>query len=250
MVKISSLVIVGITILGLYFIGMSRIADQLTSSRQRKHLARFVLGLVVTMVTFIPSPDLFGPDYRFTVNMAQMLLAFDLGPLLLFSGIPELMLDPLRAKKGLTRALSNPFGVGIVSTFILLVWFAPAPFEAASQNLTLWIIKQILFLIAGLLLWLPVASPVTDWKPTYPIQLLYLFIMRLPMTVLGIMFTFADSLIYTARSFSLEICAPSSISDQQMGGLVIWTVGGLVMFAVVAFVFFRWFNVAENAEVQ
>lgn len=250
MVTVSSLVIIGVAILGLYFIGMSQVADALSFSSQRKHLARFVLGLVVTMVIFIPSPDLFGPDYRFTVNMAQMLLAVDLGPLLLFSGIPAVMLEPLVQKKGLTRFLSKPYWVGIASSLMLLIWFAPTPFEAASQNLTLWIVKQILFLLSGLLLWLPVASPVADWKPTYPIQLLYLFIMRLPMTVLGIMFTFADRLIYTARSFSLEICAPSSISDQQMGGLVIWTFGGLVMFAVVAFVFFRWFNMAEKAEIQ
>ena len=244
----SNLSIAGLAVLGIYFIAMSRVADRLSLSRQRRHLASFVLGLMVTVVVFVPSPDLFGPDYRFTVNMGQMLLAVDLGPLLLFSGIPAAMLQPLQRQNALTRILSKPYLVGIASTIILLGWFIPVIFEAASQNLTIWIFKQILFLISGLFLWLPVASPLSMWKPAHPIQLFYLFIMRLPMTVLGILFTFADKLIYISRSFSLEICAPSSLSDQRTGGLVIWTVGGLFIFAVLSVVFFRWFNTSKAAE--
>ena len=247
---VSVLSAAGLAVLGVYFIEMSRIADQLSRSNQRRHLAGFILGLVVTLVIFVPSPDLFGPDYRFTVNMGQMLLAVDLGPLLLFSGIPAAMLNPSQRPLSLTRFLSKPFLVGIVSTVILVVWFVPAIFELASQNLTIWIIKQIIFLVSGLLFWLPVASPIPAWKPAYPVQLLYLFLMRLPMTIIGIFFTFADNLIYLSRSFSLEICAPSSISDQRTGGLVIWTIGGLFIFAVLSVVFFRWFNGYQTSKSQ
>ena len=245
---VSSLSVAGLAILGIYFIAMSRIANRLSLSRQRWHLASFTLGLLVTLVVFIPSPDLFGPDHRFTVSMGQMLLAIDLGPLLLFSGLPAEMLQPLQRRNALMRSLAKPYLVGIVSTVILLGWFVPALFEAASRNLTIWILKQILFLISGLLLWWPIAGPLFMLKPTYPVQLAYLFVMRLPMTIVGILFTFAGKLIYTSRSFSLEICAPSSLSDQRTGGLVIWTVGGPIAFAILSVVFFRWFNAYEAAE--
>jgi cytochrome c oxidase assembly factor CtaG len=247
---VSSLLIILLAVLGFYFIAMSQTASQLLPSRQLWHLASFTLSLLVILIVFIPAPDLFGPDHRFTVSMGQMLFANDLGPLLLFFGIPAAMLQPLQRWKALMRSLAKPLLVGIVSTVILLGWFAPVFFEAASRNLAVWILKQVLFLISGLFFWWPVAAPLRMWKPAYPVQLVYLFVMRLPMTVLGILFTFADKLIYTSRSFSLEICAPSSISDQRTGGLVIWTIGGLIILAILSVVFFRWFNASEAAESQ
>ncbi len=245
---VSSLSVAGLAILGIYFIAMSRIANRLSLSRQRWHLASFTLGLLVTLAVFIPSPDLFGPDHRFTVSMGQMLLAIDVGPLLLFSGLPGALLQPLQRRGNLMRNLAKPQLVGIVSTVILFSWFVPVLFEAASRNLIIWILKQTLFLISGLLLWWPISGPLFMLKPTYPIQLAYLFIIRLPMTLVGNLFTFAGKLIYTSRSFSLEICAPSSLPDQQMGGLVIWTVGGLIAFAIFSVVFFRWFNAYDAAD--
>jgi cytochrome c553 len=68
------------------------------------------------------------------------------------------------------------------------------------------------------------------------------------MTVLGIIFTLADKLIYNARFFVLELCAPSSLPDQQVGGPMMWVVGGLIIFAAFSIVFFRWFGEPETAE--
>ncbi|MEA4909063.1 MAG: cytochrome c oxidase assembly protein [Anaerolineaceae bacterium] len=240
--------IVLVTALGLYCIAMSRAADQVPPARQRQHLAIFFLGLLVTLAVFIPAPDLFGPDYRFTVSMAQMLLAVDGGPLLIYGGLPTAMLQPFMKWKSLGRGLARPHLVGAASMVLLLAWFLPALFQAASSNLSIWVLKQILFLLSGLLFWWPVAAPLPTWRPAYPAQLVYLLIMRIPMTLLGVWIGFANSLIYSPRaSFALEICAPSSLSDQQAGGLVMWTVGGLVLLGALAVVFFRWSGALEAA---
>jgi putative membrane protein len=65
---------------------------------------------------------------------------------------------------------------------------------------------------------------------------------------LGIILTLADELIYSARSFALELCAPSTLLDQQVGGLVMWVLGGLIMFAAFSIVFFRWFGAPEAVD--
>jgi cytochrome c oxidase assembly factor CtaG len=238
-VTLSLLFTILVAALGLYAIAMSRIADQLPAA---------TIGLLVALVVLIPSPDLFDPDHRFTVNMGQLLLAVDLAPPLLLMGTPAVMLQPLLRWDTLGRRMTTPLLVGFASAVILLGWFVPVVFEAASRNLTLWILKQLVFLIAGLLLWWPVAAPLPAWKPPYPVQLLYLFVTRLPMTVLGIIFTLADHLIYNTRSFALELCTPSSLPDQQIGGLMMWVVGGLIMFAAFSIIFFRWFGEPETAE--
>ncbi len=171
--------------LGIYFLAMGRSAGPLAPPRQRWHLASFTLGLLAALAVFIPSPDLFGPEHRFTVSMGQFLLAVDLGPLLLFLGIPTGMLKPLLRWDALGRRLTRTLLAGLVSAALLLSWFVPVLFEAASRDLTLWILKQALFLLAGLILWWPVAGPLPTWRPAYPAQILYLFIMRIPTTLLG-----------------------------------------------------------------
>ena len=244
----ASLAIILAAALGLYSIGMSRSADQLAPARQRWHLASFTLGLLATLAIFIPSPDLFGPDYRFTVNMGQLLLAVNVAPPLLFLGIPAVMLQPLLRWEALGRRLGDPLLAGLVSTILLLGWFVPVLFEAASSNLPIWILKQMVFLLAGLLLWWPVAGPLSAWRPIYPVQLVYMFVVRVPMILLGIILTFASKLLYTSRSFAAELCAPSSLTDQQIGGLVMWTVGGLIIAIAGSVVLFHWFEAPDTPE--
>ena len=236
--SLPALLIIALAALGVYSIAMSRVSDQVPAALQRLYLVSFVVGLLAALAIFIPSPDLFGPDHRFTVSMAQFLLAVDVGPLLLFGGIPAGMLQPL-LQRGWLQRLIRPQVTGPVSVVVLLGWFIPVFFEAASGNLALWILKQALFLIAGLLFWWPVDGPLLQPRPTYSVQLVYLFAMRLPMTALGVLITFSSKFIYSSRSISLEICAPSSLADQQAGGLVMWTVGGLVLFSAFAIIFYH-----------
>jgi cytochrome c oxidase assembly factor CtaG len=244
---LAGLVISLLAILGIYAIAMSRIADALSPARQRRHLAIFTLGVLLALAVFVPSPDLLGPDHRFAVNMGQFLVAADLAPLLLFGGIPAIMLQPLARWDALGRRLTSLVLLGCVSTAILLGWHFPVLFETASGNLATWLIKEGLVLVAGLAWWWPVAGPWSAWKPAHPVQLAYLFFMRIPISLLGIFMTFAETLIYTSRSFALEICAPSSLTDQVVGGLVMWTVGDLIVFAALSLVFYRWYRASEAA---
>lgn len=245
--SLSVLLVLFLALFGVYALAMSRCAAEITPAQQRRHLAFFTIGLAAAFVIFIPSPELFGPDYRFSTNMGQMLLAADLAPTFLLLGIPAAMLSGLKRWESLGRRLTSPLVMGIVGTVIVLGWFTPPLFEVASQNLPIWLFKMALFLIAGFATWWPVVGSLTAWKPIYPIQLLYLFAMRVPMAILGAFLTFAEGLIYTARSFALEICAPSSITDQQIGGLLMWVVGGLIVLAAFTVVFFRWFGSDEEA---
>jgi len=241
-VTIAGLLIILLAALGIYSFGMSRIASQLSPRRQRRHLVCFTLGLLAALVTFIPSPDLLGPDHRFTVSMVQMLIAIDLAPLLLLLGIPTAALRPLLRWDALGRRLSSSIVIELLSAAILLGWFMPFLFEAASGDLIIWLLKEALLLVSGFFLWWPVAAPLPAWRPPYLIQIFYFFIMRIPMTLLGFLLTFSNQLIYSSRSFALEICAPSSLPDQVVGGLVMWAGGGLILFAAFTVLFFRWFS--------
>jgi putative membrane protein len=192
------------------------------------------------LATLIPSPQLFGPTNRFTANMSQFVLGIEIGTPLLLLGLPAELLQPLRRWDTTARRFTAVLPAGLISTALILAWHLPAPFEAASGALPVWLSKQVVLLVAGLLGWWPVTGALLAWRAPYPAQLLYLFLMRLPMALLGALLTFADRLIYNARPFGVEICAPASLGDQQAAGVVMWSGGGLIFFVAFTLLFFRW----------
>lgn len=250
MEMITRLAALFLALLGGYCLAMSRVAAAVPRAEQLRRLAMFAVGLVGTLAVFLPSPDLFGPDYRFTVSMGQMLLAINLAPLFLLQGIPEAMLAWLVRHDGAQRFLSNPLLTGLTSTMLFFIWFVPGIFEAASSSWILWMIKEAASLLSGLIFWWPVATTLLAWRTSLPKQIFYLIAMRFPMAVLGILFTLSSRLFYRSRSFALEICAPASLPDQQLGGLIMWTLGGLILFVAFAVVFLRWFQRYETASTR
>lgn len=75
--------------------------------------------------------------------------------------------------------------------------------------------------------------------------MLYMFFISLPTTLLGALFTFATGLIYSGRSFAFELCAPASLPDQQLGGLVMWLGSAAIDLVVLTIVFFKWFESSD-----
>lgn len=246
--SISIIAISLLAILGIYFIAMSRIAEEVTPSKQRQHLLFFGAGLIAALVAFIPSPDLFGPNYRFTVNMAQFALLTGIAPPFLLLGVPAEMLRSSTRWKNWEERLAKPLTIYLVANFVFLAWHVPVVFEMASRNLSLWWLKQGMFLAAGLAAWWIVLgrSPSAKRAP-YPVQILYLFFMSIPTTILGAIFTFAERLVYSATALAFEICAPASPADQQTAGLLMWMAGAAVYLTALTIVFFRWFGETETA---
>ena len=237
-----------LAILGIYFIAMSRIAEEVTPAKQRQHLLFFGVGLIAALVAFIPSPNLFGPNYRFTVNMAQFTLLTGIAPPLLWLGTPSAMMRLAGRGESLARRLTSPTIAYLSAIPIILAWHAPIAFETASRDLAIWNLKQGILLGAGLLAWGPVLATLpANRRLPYSVQVLYLFLLPIPTTVLGALFAFADGLVYSSRALAFEICAPASPADQQTAGLLMWMSGAAVYLTALTIVFFRWFGETETA---
>ncbi len=234
-----ALVALGLALLGLYAFAMSRVADRLQPPRQAWRTASFVAGLAVTLLAFRPSPDLLGAENRFATNMGQLLLMFEVAPPLVLWGVQVVVPAPSSRWDALGRRLTGPLLAGVISSATLVLWHLPAIFVLASGSLAIWTLKQGLLLAAGLLAWLPVEGPVPAWRAAPALQLLYLFVWRTPMMLVGAVITFAEVILYPSRSVGLEICAPASLADQQMAGVVMLTVSGLLVLVVFTVVFFR-----------
>jgi putative membrane protein len=183
--------------------------------------------------------------YLFSAHMIQhMLLVFAMPPLLLY-GTPGWMLRPLLRDPKLLqlgRALTRPTGAFATFNLILIAWHLPPLYNLAMEQHPFHILGHLLMMAGSVILWWPVLSPLDELpRAPYPIQMLYLFVVGLPMVMVAIFISMADGLLYPYYAAAPRIWAQlTPRADQHLGGLIMWIPGGMVFLVALSVVFFRW----------
>jgi len=104
------------------------------------------------------------------------------------------------------------------------------------------IVQHLMIIVVSVILWWPVMSPSPELpRAPYPVQMLYLFVVGLPMVVVSIFITMAGSVLYPYYAAAPRVWeALTPHTDQHLGGLIMWIPGGLVFLIAISVVFFRW----------
>ena len=207
--------------------------------------ASFAGALAVLFVALTgPVHDL-SDYYLFSAHMVQhMLLIFAMPPLLLY-GTPAWMVRPVLRDARLLRLglrLTRPMAAFAVFNLVLVVWHLPPFYNLAMERHPVHIVEHLMIMAASVVLWWPVLSPLPELpRAPYPVQLLYLFVVGLPMVMVAIFIAMADGLLYpfyAAAPRIWERLTPQA--DQSLGGLIMWIPGGLIFLMAISVVFFRW----------
>jgi len=107
--------------------------------------------------------------------------------------------DPYLAAAGASRrdTLHPALVAFLIPSFVLGVWHFPAPYDAALASHGLHIVMHLSLMVSAGMLWWPVLSP-TPALPRlhYSGQMLYLFALGLPMSLIGAMITLAERPVY------------------------------------------------------
>lgn len=183
-------------------------------------------------------------SYLFSAHMVQhLLLTLVVAPLLIMA-TPGWMLRPALASRsiaGAARWLTNPQHTFAIFNVVLAAWHLPPLYNLALANHPLHIVQHLMFLVAAVLMWWPILSPLPELpRLAYPMQMLYLFLMSIPMSIISVYIAYADSVLYPAYATAPRIWGISPMQDQLIGGLIMWIPGGLFFFAVISVIFFRW----------
>jgi len=94
---------------------------------------------------------------------------------------------------------------------------------------------------AGVLAWWPLLSPMPELpRLAYPGQMLYLFLLLIPMAAVSAPITLGTTVIYPWYAEGPHPLKLSAVADQQIGGLLMWVGAGLYLMAVFSAIFFRW----------
>ena len=204
----------------------------------------FATGLVVIAGALNgPLHDL-ADRYLFSAHMAQHLLLILVVPPLLLAGLAPGMLAPLLRHEAFAHALaavSRPPVAFLLYNVALVAWHLPVAYGVALEHHPLHIVQHLTFMATAVLAWWPVLSPEPQLRRApYPAQVLYLFLLGLPMTAVAAMITMADHALYAFYAEAPRIVALSAVEDQRLGGLLMWVPASLAPLAAFTTVFFRW----------
>jgi putative membrane protein len=237
--------VVGVAALGCLYVAALRRGHAQGRRVKAVTVVAFFAGLAVLLGSLTgPLHDL-SDYYLFSAHMVQhLLLVFAMPPLLLY-GTPGWMLSPLLRHPlvlGLGRRLTRPSGAFVSFNLVLVAWHLPPLYNLAMNHHGVHIVQHLMIMVVSVILWWPVLSPSSELpRAPYPVQMLYLFVVGLPMVMVSIFITMAESVLYpyyVAAPRVWEALTPHA--DQHLGGLIMWIPGGMVFLLAISVVFFRW----------
>ena len=139
------------------------------------------------------------------------------------------------------RLLTTPASAFLAFNVVLAGWHLPPMYNAALEFHPVHILQHLMFIATSVLMWWPLSSRMAELpRLAFPGQMLFCFLMVIPMSVVSIYIVMADSLLYPAYATAPRLWGVTPMADQQYGGLIMWIPGGVFFYAVMTVVFFRW----------
>jgi cytochrome c oxidase assembly factor CtaG len=233
----------------LYAVGPLRVKYRLGPPVKTSKVVAYILGVNLIFLSLFSALDKLGDTYLFSAHMIQHLILTIVGPPLIILGLPDWLVQPLLRKRlvlRLGRFLTHPGVAFTLYNANLFLWHAPPLYDATLYNEMLHIFEHVTFIGLGLLYWWPVFSPLKEGWPHLSIggQILYIFLGGMPTVLLGAGLTFASPL-YAPYINAPRVWGISPMTDQQLGGLIMWVPANLAYIVVVGVLFIRWMQAQE-----
>jgi len=248
--------VIGLAGLGALYFWRARHApaDGAGRSPTTAQRAMFVTGLAVIFLSLNGWLHDLSDFYLFSAHMVQHLLLTLVVPPLLIMGTPGWMLRPALRWRGVgavARFITKAPAAFVIFNIVLVAWHLPPMYEFALEHHAVHITQHLFFMVAATIMWWPVLSPMPELpRLSYPLQMLYLFLMTIPMSITAVCIGYADHLLYPFYAAAPRLWGITPMQDQLIGALIMWIPGGLFFFAVISVIFFRWQQAdGDSAEV-
>lgn len=221
---------------------------------ERWRIACFVTGAIVLWLSADwPLHDI-SENHLFSAHMVQHLLYMFVVPPLLLLGLPAWLMRTLVGSGRRLRALrwiTRPVAALLLSNAVIVFIHWPAVVDLQVTSEAGHLAIHALLLSGMLLMWWPVIPPLPETASlTPPAKMLYLFLQSFIPTVPASFLTFASEPVYRIYESKSLLWGLDAVTDQRISGLLMKIGGGLILWAVIAYLFFRWSAQENKADAQ
>ena len=228
-------------------------------------MVAFLAGLAAILVALVSPVDALA-EQLFSVHMVQhMLLMVVAAPLLqLGAPIRPLLLGlPRSFRRSVVRPLAGapiirwvfhglrlPLVAAALYVGGLYVWHVPGLYDAAVEHPALHLAEHLWYLGAALLFWSVVIDPV-PFRASLPYAARIPFLLLVGAaqnTILGGLLAFSTRLFYPHYAGSAAAYGFDPVTDQRLGGAIMWVPGDLIFLAAASLAFFHWIAAEERVQ--
>ncbi|HYN33282.1 MAG TPA: cytochrome c oxidase assembly protein [Ilumatobacteraceae bacterium] len=212
-------------------------------------VSRFNIGCFVGAMVMLwvasdwPVHDI-GEEYLYSMHMAQhMVLSYFLPPLVLMA-TPEWLLRVLVGNGRFYRVVvffTRPVVAALLFNAIVIITHIPGVVSATVASGPLHYSLHFAVVIFSLLMWMPVVGPFPELQISPIGKCIYLFVQSLVPTIPAAWLTFADGAVYKTYDQPVRVWGLSVVFDQQLAGAIMKTGGGIFLWAVIIYIFFKKF---------
>jgi len=204
----------------------------------------YAAGLVAVGLALLGPIDAFDDDVFFLHMLQHLLLTQVAPPLLLlgqplavlFRGLPPRWTRRIARRRGLRAllgGLTQPLVALLLFNATLVIWHAPALYDAAVRHDQVHDLEHLTFFVLALGYWWRIVSPTPrHHRLAVPWLIGSLFATMMVGTALGAVLTLSSDVIYPAYLQATNPFGIAPLVDQQLGGLLIWIVGGAIYSAI------------------
>jgi putative membrane protein len=247
------LLVVGLLVAA-YAIALNRIGPRTvpagTPVATRFQVTCFGLGAFgMLLAASWPMHDL-AEGYLYSVHMVQHLtLTMVVAPLLLLgtpSWLARWLLKPrwlFRSVRWLSRFIPALMLFNIV--IVLVHW--PAVVDLTLESGWAHFAAHVVLVLSALIVWMPVVSPLPEIpRLIAPLRMAYLFLQSVVPTIPASFLTFGTHPLYRRYESLPKLWGISALDDQLIAGLIMKIGAGLLLWALITVIFFRWAAAEER----
>lgn len=203
-------------------------------------------------------------DHLLSFHQVQHFLLRMVAPMFILLGAPltpMLRGMPPWARQGIIRPLArnhyarqlyglltNPIFTIFFFLGSLYLWQFPGAFNLALRNDEVHALMHVTMSVSGFLFWWVVIDPPPHRSRLhYGLRVLYLGLIVLPNTLLGAAITFSRGPIYSAYADVVQPYGLDLMTDQQLGGLMLWVPGDMMSIVAAGIVMIMWYQREEGS---
>lgn len=247
--------LIGLLVVG-YVVAVVRLGPRLSPAGQpvvsRLQIACWGLGVFATWVAAdYPVHDV-AEGSLYSVHMVQHLVFTLIAAPLLVLGTPGWLLRWILTPRWLfaaVRFLARFLPAVILYNLVLVLSHWPAVVDLTVENGLAHFVAHAVLFVSALIIWLPILSPLPEIPRLAPIgRMVFLFLESIVPTIPASFLTFGETPLYRVYDRLPLIWGGTTLQDQRIAGLIMKLGAGLLIWAVITVVFFRWATDEERAD--
>ncbi|MFO7299260.1 MAG: cytochrome c oxidase assembly protein [Actinomycetes bacterium] len=210
-----------------------------------KKARRFYAGMVVFWVASDWPLGTLGAGYMASAHMLQFLLYSLAAAPLLMLGTPEWMARAITDRLRITRVVEwlggNYIMCAILYNALLVATHAPGTVEVLRRNQLGSALMDVAWVLAGVILWLPIISPLGRREGAPWGRMLYLFTATGIVAIAPASFlTFTTTPVYALYELAPRVTSLTAREDQQIAGIIMKLATIPFVWSTIAVMWFRW----------